>query len=46
MMADIVYITATIVFFVICFLFARGCDTVFHSGEHERRKEDMPVRVN
>ena len=47
MLADIIYITAGIAFFVVCILFARGCDTVFHSNDHERGMEDdLPKRID
>ncbi len=44
-MADIIYITASIVFFIVCFLFARVCNTVFRSNEQERTEDNLPKRI-
>ncbi|MEN6623962.1 MAG: hypothetical protein ABFD50_20755 [Smithella sp.] len=46
-MADFIYITTSIVFFIVCLLFAGICNTVFRSNEYEHGLDkDLVKRID
>jgi hypothetical protein len=46
MAADIIYIMAGIVFFGVCFLFAKVCDTFSHSNERGGETEITAKKIS